>query len=119
MASVRLEGWIAGSNVAGKDVLQTIGCQAEILPRKKVSVQPRQSMAILRPCRRPVPRPSFSTHGGGLAMRRFITGVASGLILLGSAAASAQPQTAAGIAKHQFSECVAKRMSPNKTVSSN
>ena len=52
-------------------------------------------------------------------MRRFITAVASGLILLGSAAASAQPQTAAAIAKHQLSECMAKRMSANKTVSYN
>jgi hypothetical protein len=52
-------------------------------------------------------------------MRRFITAVASSLILLGSAAASAQPQTAAVIAKRQLSECMAKRMSANKTVSYN
>jgi len=52
-------------------------------------------------------------------MRRFITAVASSVILLGSAAASAQPQTAAVIAKRQLSECMAKRMSANKTVSYN
>jgi hypothetical protein len=50
-------------------------------------------------------------------MRRFITGVASSLILLGSAAASAQPQSHAVIAKHQLSECMAKRMSTNRGLS--
>jgi len=52
-------------------------------------------------------------------MRRFITAVAGSLILLGSQAASAQPQNAAAIAKRQLSECMTKRMSANKTVSYN
>jgi hypothetical protein len=52
-------------------------------------------------------------------MRRFITAVASSLVLLGSAAASAQPQNPAVIAKRQLSECMAKRMSVNKNLSYN
>ena len=52
-------------------------------------------------------------------MRRFITAMASSLILLGSAAASAQPQNAAVIAKHQLSECMTKRMSADKNLSYN
>jgi hypothetical protein len=52
-------------------------------------------------------------------MRRFMTAVVSGLILLGSAAASAQPQTPAVIAKRQLSECMTKRMSANKNLSYN
>ena len=53
-------------------------------------------------------------------MRRFITAVASSsLVLLASAAASAQPQNPAVIAKRQLSECMAKRMSANKNLSYN
>ena len=52
-------------------------------------------------------------------MRRFITAVASGLIWLGSAAASAQPENPAVIAKRQLSECMTKRMSANKNLSYN
>lgn len=52
-------------------------------------------------------------------MRRFITAVGSGLVLLGSQSAMAQPQSAAVIAKHQLSECMAKRMSANKSLSYN
>jgi hypothetical protein len=50
-------------------------------------------------------------------MRRFITVVASSLILLGYAAVAAQPQSPAVIAKRQLSECMAKRMSANKSLS--
>lgn len=52
-------------------------------------------------------------------MRRFITAVGSSLILLGSQAASAQPQNPAVIAKRQLSECMTKRMSANKALSYN
>jgi hypothetical protein len=45
--------------------------------------------------------------------------VASSLILLGSQAASAQPQSAAVIAKRQLSECMTRRMSADKTLSYN
>jgi hypothetical protein len=50
-------------------------------------------------------------------MRRLITAVASSLILLGSAVAWAQPQSPAVIAKRQLSECMAKRMSANRSLS--
>ena len=52
-------------------------------------------------------------------MRQFITAMASGLILLGSAAVSAQPQNAAVIAKRQLSECMTRQMAANKAVSYN
>ena len=52
-------------------------------------------------------------------MRRFVTAMAGGLILLGSAAVSAQPQNAAVIAKRQLSECMTRQMAANKAVSYN
>jgi hypothetical protein len=52
-------------------------------------------------------------------MRQFITAMAGGLILLGSAAVSAQPQNAAVIAKRQLSECMTRQMAANKAVSYN
>jgi hypothetical protein len=45
--------------------------------------------------------------------------MAGGLILLGSAAVSAQPQNAAVIAKRQLSECMTRQMAANKAVSYN
>ena len=41
------------------------------------------------------------------------------MILLGSAAASAQPENPAVIAKRQLSECMTKRMAANKGLSFN
>jgi hypothetical protein len=52
-------------------------------------------------------------------MRHFTTAVASSLILLGSAAATAQPENPAVIAKRQLSECMTKRMSANRNLSYN
>lgn len=50
-------------------------------------------------------------------MRRYTAAAASSLMLLGSAAATAQPQNAAVIAKRQLSECMTRRMSANKNLS--
>ena len=50
-------------------------------------------------------------------MRRYRAAVASGLILLGSQGAIAQPQNAGVIAKRQLSECMTRRMSANKSLS--
>ncbi len=52
-------------------------------------------------------------------MRRFIAAVGSSLILLGSQAATAQPESPAATAKRQLSECMARRMSANKGLSYN
>ncbi len=52
-------------------------------------------------------------------MRRFTTAVMSSLMLLGIQAVSAQPESRAVIAKHQLSECMAKRMSANRNLSYN
>jgi hypothetical protein len=52
-------------------------------------------------------------------MRLFIAAVGGSLILLGSQAVIAQPQSPAVIAKRQLSECMAKRMSASKNLSYN
>ncbi|HEY2781351.1 MAG TPA: hypothetical protein VGI90_11275 [Steroidobacteraceae bacterium] len=52
-------------------------------------------------------------------MRRYLTAVGISLVLLGSQAASAAPESRAIIAKHQLSECMTKRMSANRNLSYN
>ena len=52
-------------------------------------------------------------------MRRFMAAGWIGLLLLGSAAVSAQPESRAVIAKHQLSECMTRRMSANRNLSYN
>ncbi|HEX3948390.1 MAG TPA: hypothetical protein VHW95_00910 [Steroidobacteraceae bacterium] len=52
-------------------------------------------------------------------MRRFVAAVGISLILLGSQAATAAPESRAVIAKRQLSECMMRRMSANRSVSYN
>jgi hypothetical protein len=52
-------------------------------------------------------------------MRRFVSAVGFSLILLGSHAATAAPQSRAVIAKRQLSECMTRRMSANRNLSYN
>jgi len=52
-------------------------------------------------------------------MKDFLKAAACGGLILGAQTAGAQPETPALIAKHQLSECMAKRMSANRTLSYN
>lgn len=50
-------------------------------------------------------------------MRRYLTSVGISLVLLGSQAAFAAPESRAMIAKRQLSECMTRRMSANRNLS--
>jgi len=52
-------------------------------------------------------------------MKSFLIAMACNILLVGAQTASAQPEKAAVIAKHQLSECMTKRMSANRSLSYN
>jgi hypothetical protein len=52
-------------------------------------------------------------------MMRFLKAVACGSLMLGAQTVGARPESPAVIAKHQLSECMAKRMSANRNLSYN
>jgi hypothetical protein len=52
-------------------------------------------------------------------MKRFLEAIACSSLMLGAQTVSAQPESAAVLAKHQLSECMIKRMSANRSLSYN
>jgi hypothetical protein len=50
-------------------------------------------------------------------MKGFLKAAVCSSLIIGSQTAGAQPESPAVIAKHQLSECMAKRMSANRTLS--
>jgi hypothetical protein len=52
-------------------------------------------------------------------MKRLLPILAASGLMLGAQTIGAQPESAAVIAKHQLSECMAKRMAASKTLSYN
>ena len=52
-------------------------------------------------------------------MKRFLKVLAGSSLMLGAQTLGAQPQSPAVIAKHQLSECMAKRMAANRNLSYN
>jgi hypothetical protein len=52
-------------------------------------------------------------------MKRFLQAVAFSSLILGAQTVGAQPESPALIAKHELSECMAKRMSANRSLSYN
>jgi hypothetical protein len=52
-------------------------------------------------------------------MKSFLTAITGSCLLIGVQTVSAQPERPAVLAKHQLSECMAKRMSANRSLSYN
>jgi hypothetical protein len=52
-------------------------------------------------------------------MMRFLKAIACSSLMLGAQTVGARPESPAVIAKHQLSECMAKRMSANRNLSYN
>jgi hypothetical protein len=52
-------------------------------------------------------------------VKRFLTALACGSLVLGAQLVTAQPESPAIVAKHQLSECMNKRMAANRALSYN
>jgi hypothetical protein len=52
-------------------------------------------------------------------MKSFLMAITWSSLLIGAQTVSAQPERPAVLAKHQLSECMAKRMSANRSLSYN